>query len=109
MARERIRRFERCRVLTDPAAMVADKRLLLDRELHSLANAFTGRLAAQRQRFAACAAKLDALSPMKVLGRGYAIPQKAGRVVTSAKELKPQDEFTLKLQDGDVSCQVLKG
>lgn len=109
MARERIRRFERCRVLTDPAAMVADKRLLLDRELHSLANAFTGCLAAQRQRFAACAAKLDALSPMKVLGRGYAIPQKAGRVVTSAKELKPQDEFTLKLQDGDVSCQVLKG
>lgn len=109
LARERVRRYEALRVLSDPAAIVADKRLLLDRETERLSAAYFNALAGQRQRFAACAAKLDALSPLKVLARGYAIPQKEGRVVTSAKALKPQDEFTLQLQDGSVPCQVLKG
>lgn len=109
LARERVRRYETLRVLSDPAAIVADKRLLLDRETERLSAAYSNALAGRRQRFAACAAKLDALSPLKVLARGYAIPQKEGRVVTSSKVLKPQDEFTLQLQDGSVPCQVLKG
>lgn len=109
LARERVRRYEALRVLSDPAAIVADKRLLLDRETERLSAAYSNTLAGRRQRFAACAAKLDALSPLKVLARGYAIPQKDGRVVTSAKTFRAQDEFTLQLQDGSVPCQVLKG
>lgn len=108
MARERVRRYSTRRVLTDPAAMLENKRLLLDRDRERLGAALTARLGRERERFAAQCAKLDALSPLKVLGRGYAIPQKDGRVVTSAKALKPMDELTLKLRDGDVPCQVMK-
>ena len=83
--------------------------MLVDRQRERLAAALAGALAGKRQRFAAAAAKLDALSPLKVLGRGYAIPQKGEKVVTSAKELGENTRFTLRLQDGTVPCRVERG
>ncbi len=109
VAREGLRRFEKSRVLSDPMNLVEDRRMLLDRQSERLAAALAGRLAGERERFAAAAAKLDALSPLKVLGRGYAIPQKGDRVVLSAKELKENQRFTLRLRDGSVPCRVEKG
>lgn len=109
LARERLRRFSASRVLLDPMTPVEERRQLLDRQGQRLAAALIGQLAGQKERFAAAAAKLDALSPLKVLGRGYAIPQKGERVVLSAKELKEHDHFTLRLRDGQVPCQVEKG
>ena len=109
LARERLRRFEQSRGLSDPMNLVEDRRMLLDRQQERLAAALAGRLAGERERFAAAAAKLDALSPLKVLGRGYAIPQKGEQVITSAKELRKDDRFMLKLWDGTVPCRVEKG
>ena len=109
LARERLRRFEQSRALSDPMNMVEDRRMLLDRQSARLATALTGQLAGERERFAAAAAKLDALSPLKVLARGYAIPQKGEKVVTSAKELQENERFALRLQDGTVPCRVEKG
>lgn len=46
-------------------------------------------------------AKLDALSPLKVLTRGYTIAEDtSGRVITSVVDAKPDNEFTLRLSDG---------
>lgn len=109
VAREGLRRFERSRALSDPMNLVEDRRMLLDRQSERLAAALAGRLAGERERFAAAAAKLDALSPLKVLGRGYAIPQKGDRVILSAKELTENERFTLRLRDGSVPCRVEKG
>lgn len=109
MARANLRRFEASRVLSDPMNLVNDRRLRLDSLSQRAASGFTNRLSGEKTRLAALAAKLDALSPLKVLGRGYAIPQKDGEVVRSAQELKADDEFTLQLQDGTVPCQVRKG
>ncbi len=109
LAKERLRRFQQSRVLSDPVNLVEDRRMLVDRQQDRLTAALARRLAGEKERFAAAAAKLDALSPLKVLGRGYAIPQKGERVVTSVKELSQDDRFTLKLQDGVVPCRVEKG
>lgn len=109
LAREKLERFRRSRALGDPMNLVEDRQILLDRQKERLTAALAGRLAGEKERFAAVAAKLDALSPLKVLGRGYAIPQKGERVVTSAAELKEEDQFTLRLRDGSVPCRVEKG
>ena len=56
---------------------------------------------------AATASKLDALSPLKVLGRGYAIGYNAdGTVVDSVNQVTVGDALTLQLTDGTVSCRV---
>lgn len=109
LARESLRRFAHSRALSDPMNIVEDRRMLVDRQGQRLATAFQGRLAREKERFAASAAKLDALSPLKVLSRGYAIPQAGERVLLSTSELREQERFTLRLRDGSVPCQVEKG
>ena len=56
------------------------------------------------------AAKLDALSPLKVMARGYAIPMDdEGNVIRYAKDMEPGMEFNLKLSDGEKECIVKEG
>ena len=53
------------------------------------------------------AVQLDALSPLKVLGRGYAVAQdEKGKVLKSVKQLKQGTEFTLRVSDGSVDAKV---
>ena len=65
--------------------------------------------AGKRQRFSRLAAALDALSPLKVLGRGYAIAQKGdGGVISSVRSVQSGERFSLRLSDGSLKCIVEK-
>lgn len=60
-----------------------------------------------RQRFVSQIAKLDALSPLKVLSRGYAIARThSGSVIRSAKQVEPADAVEVVLNDGLLSAIV---
>ena len=103
-----LERAARCRALQDPMNYVNDKRMLLDYQREKLAAGLNGALNGERQRFGRLASKLDALSPLKVLGRGYAIPRKGdGVVVRSVSDVSPGEALTLRVADGDISCQVV--
>ena len=53
------------------------------------------------------AAALDAMSPMKVLGRGYAIARNGeGRVLSSVKQTGAGETLSLRLADGSLRCHV---
>jgi exodeoxyribonuclease VII large subunit len=53
------------------------------------------------------AAQLDALSPLRVLGRGYAVPMdEAGRVLKCRADFAPVESFRLRVADGDVRARV---
>ena len=67
------------RALRDPMNLYQDRRILLDYQQDRLADGLGGALGGERSSFARLAAALDALSPLKVLGRGYAIPQRSRR------------------------------
>jgi exodeoxyribonuclease VII large subunit len=59
----------------------------------------------RRQALAAAAGKLDALSPLAVLGRGYAVAQDdAGRVLRRVADFAPGAPFALRVSDGSVPC-----
>ena len=66
------------------------------------------RLLAQRnQRFVSCVAKLDAMSPLKVLSRGYAMAQgEDGRVLRSVSQTELGQKITVRFSDGSVSATV---
>jgi len=64
-------------------------------------------LAERRQRFEALAAKLDALSPLKVLGRGYAVVfGKDGHVLRSAAQAGAGDALRVRLAEGELEAIV---
>ena len=82
---------------------------MLDFFLELLEVRMTGAMGRALERFARLAAALDALSPLKVLGRGYAIPQRSdGAVLRSAKEAMPGETLLLRMADGKVSCKVIE-
>ena len=106
--RAALERARRCRVLQEPMGYVDDKRVLLDYQRERLAHGLRGALSRERERFARSAAALDALSPLKVLGRGYGIPRRTdGGVIRSVKEVDTGDRLELRLSDGSLTCTVL--
>ena len=107
-ARFLLERARRCRTLQDPMSYVNDRRVLLDYQREKLAHGLRGTLGRERERFARRAATLDAISPLKVLGRGYAIPRNEdGHVVRSIREAHPGDKLELRMADGSIDCKVL--
>ncbi len=71
-----------------------------------LSAAAEGRLAAFSERLSSGAASLDALSPLKVFGRGFILCEKEGTPVNSAKQISAGDEVRLRFRDGDVTAGV---
>ena len=95
------------RALQNPMNYVEDRRVLLDYQRTRLAHGLSGALSRERQRFARLAASLDAMSPLKVLARGYAIPQREdGTVVRSKEEVAAGDSLRLRVADGEIPCIV---
>ena len=105
--RERLDSCASRRVLLDPMTLVDNRRMELDRSRERLAAAEEKILAGKRQRFVAATAKLDAMSPLKVLTRGYAITHdEKGNSIRSAGQLHSGDKITLRLSDGSANCLV---
>lgn len=77
-----------------------------DRAAEALTNAFAFILNKNEARLSTAAAGLDALSPLKVLSRGYAVAQKGGKTVKTAAELRAGDSIILKFADGAAVCEV---
>ena len=108
--RERRKRLEELgsrRVMRSPTGFIDQRRLELDSIRLRLDSAASARLNREKQRFASLAAKLDALSPLKVLGRGYSIAlDSEGRAVKEAGQLRPGDRLSLRLSKGEADCLV---
>jgi exodeoxyribonuclease VII large subunit len=65
------------------------------------------RLEKSGARLTAHGARLDALSPLKVLGRGYAVARDdQGVVLKRVAQLQPGKEFRLRVTDGEVDARV---
>ena len=128
--RKTLDRLSDSRPMTEPASYFREKRLLLDFQSSRLAHGLRRSTVSQQERLIrlsaalssgsvrattqrrehlrALAASLDALSPLKVLSRGYSIAQrKDGNIVTSTEDVVPGDQLKLTLSDGTLNCQVL--
>ena len=103
----RLKALAEKRGLTDPLAFVQDKRLQLDYVQQKLLTAANAQWQEEQRRFAALAAKLDALSPLKVLGRGYAMARtEDGAVLRTAAQVQSGDTIHLRLAQGGLRCTV---
>lgn len=95
------------RVLTEPTAYLEDRRQDIDHLTHRLCAGMRSVTDGEGRRFGALAASLDALSPLKVLGRGYALAQTAdGTVLRSAGQVETGETVHLRLAEGGLVCQV---
>lgn len=99
-------------VLKSPTGYIELKRMQTEMLRNRLLSAQEQRLARLRRGFVGYAATLDALSPLKVLARGYAVPSIEGQVIKSSEQVQEGQSIDLKLSDGSLRCRVeekLKG
>ena len=93
--------------LKSPEGYLNQRRKTLELLRNRLTNAQNQQLARKKQRYIALTAKLDAMSPLKVLSRGYAMAQTdSGGILHSIHDVKIGDPIHVTLEDGVVSATV---
>ena len=102
--RQRLEHIRQKRCLSSPLFFVEEQGMRLDYLTRMFSGVAQTQLGRGQQRLASAAGKLDALSPLKVLGRGYAIAYKDETVVTQAADVQTGDRLTLRLSDGTCTC-----
>ena len=103
----RLRELQHKRVLTDPMAFLQDRSMQLDHAQEKLLVAMERVIEGHTRRFTHAAASLDALSPLRVLHRGYCVAQKADKtILRSSMQVEPGESIFLQLAQGDLQCQV---
>ncbi len=105
--RTRLESISTKRVMLDPAAAIDDRRIALDRSRDRLISAQEHINAEKKHEYVRLTAALDAMSPLKVLSRGYAIVSGAsGKVIKSIDALEKGDAVSVRLTDGTAECAV---
>jgi exodeoxyribonuclease VII large subunit len=105
--RSRLNALADKRVMKDQLAYVQDKRMALVHVQQRLGDLSGSLLSRKRERFSALSASLDALSPLKVLGRGYAMAQNAdGRILKSYQDVTAGERISVTLGEGGFTCRV---
>lgn len=105
--RQRVEALAACRSLKSPTNYLDDRRMALDHTLRRLSAASAALLHGQRERFTRLTAKLDAMSPLKVLGRGYSMVLQAdGRPIKSVNEITTDERVRLRLADGGATAKI---
>ncbi len=106
-ARRRLESLESRPVLRDPMQLIRDRRLRLDQGAEALLRNYGALLQSRRARLAENAAALDAMSPLKVLGRGYAVvSDESGRLVKEAAALKTGQIIRITFQDDSAPAVI---
>ena len=103
-------RYEKCmnsRVFKDPLQKVNENYMLIDRYVKRIQNSIIAKYKDKKLEAIKLYSKLDALSPLKTLARGYSIAEKDGKIVHKASELKKGDKLTLRFEDGKINTEVL--
>ena len=94
------------RAMRNPKAPIEDSRMLVDRAQERLIATLKGILKDGRGELARLSAGLDAMSPLKVLGRGYAIARGSRGIVTRTDQAEVGQRLDVLLADGTLGCEI---
>ena len=103
-------RYEKCmqsRCYKDPTRMINENYITIDNLSKSIYNNITKKVMLSKKEFANKVTKLDALSPLKTLARGYGIISKNSKTVKEAKELKKGDKICIRFVDEERNAEVI--
>ena len=90
--------------------LVQPRRAAVSRTADRMESAVRGIAMLKKARLTEVAGKMDVLSPLATLGRGYALPQNAsGRILRTVEAFEKGDRFSLRVSDGSVPCEVRGG
>ena len=103
----RVDKINASQVFKEPYRKINDYSLELDKNIKSLEVSVKNILNKSKAEFSERIAKLDALSPLKTLTRGYSITEKNGKIIKSKNDLSKDDEINLRFIDGEKQAKII--
>ena len=103
-------RYEKCmssRVFKEPLRNINDNYLKVDTYIKRLENCIRTKQKEEKTNYIELISKLDALSPLKTLTRGYSLIEQDSKIVKSSKELKTGDKINIRFVDGRREAEIL--
>ncbi len=103
-------RYQKCiasKVFTDPTSKIKEEYIKLDLKIKQIENIIVAKVKDAKNNAIEVISKLDTLSPLKTLTRGYILAQKDGVIIKSSKDLEKDDIINLKFVDGQKQTKVL--
>lgn len=103
-------RYEKClasRVFKEPLQKINERYITVDFYVRKMKNSVDLKLKTNRSKFTEVVSKIDALSPLKTLTRGYSITTKEDKLIKSVKELGKNDEIQLRFIDGTAKAKIV--
>lgn len=106
LQRKKLDMLTKTRVMKYPDELVAEKRKKLDDMVSHMKSSYKFFLSERQKEFSSTAAKLDTLSPLKVLARGYSVVSKNDKIINSVNSLAKGDIINIRFCDGNADCTV---
>ncbi len=103
----KLNRLESSRSLKEPLQNMQNNYLKLDGLIKQMESYILAKQKEKEKLFQTQVSKLDALSPLKTLARGYTITEKDNKMVKSCKDLKKGDKIELKFVDGKQRAEII--
>lgn len=95
------------KVFKDPIQNMQNNYLRIDGFIKRLENSIVLKQKGVQKDFKSMTLKLDALSPLKTMVRGFSIIEKDGKIIKSSKNLEKDDEVSIKLIDGNKQAKIM--
>lgn len=103
-------RYEKCmssRVFKEPLRNINDNYLKIDTYIKRLESCIQAKQKEEKTKYVELVSKLDALSPLKTLTRGYSLVEKDGEIIKSVNDVKPEDKIDIRFVDGVKEAKIL--
>ena len=102
-------RYEKCmtrNVFMNPTQKISEKEMLLDMRVKNISSAINNIINKKNIILVKNITKIDSMSPLKTLSRGYSIAEKDGKILKSVTQVNKEDRIELKVTDGIVRTKV---
>ena len=95
------------RVFKEPLRNINDNYLKIDTYIKRLESCIQAKQKEEKTKYVELVSKLDALSPLKTLTRGYSLVEKNGEIIKSVNDVKPEEKIDIRFVDGVKEAQIL--
>ena len=103
-------RYDKCMsssVFKEPTRRIQENYIKIDSYVKQLENLINKTKEKNKNKYIELVSKLDTLSPLKTLTRGYSIIEKDGKIVKSITDLQTEDKISIRLKDGEKQAKII--
>ncbi len=94
------------KIFKEPTRFIQDNYIKIDNNIKKIETTINTKIQQNKQKYVELVSKLDTLSPLKTLSRGYTIIENENKIVKSIKDVKTGDKIKILLSDGTAKAQI---